>query len=1483
MNHFLIKNSLTIRGAGGKPSSPPPPIVTQFPSVLAPPQFGQFNSINSFSYAEMIDLLADGPIEGLINKNGRKVYDENIFEGIYLNDTPIKETSSIENQYIAIGFLKNALKKLWALPLSNLQSTLVLDHKNVKDIDDSNFSSNISLSYYHPDVSVAKFVSLMRGDINSSLLINRAFDLVPIKAQRPFLTVIEIPYFNIFLDKNRFDSSEGGYLSPAPLKLGISNISEHFYFDVGYDSLNLFNYFELPRSFVINDSQTPSNKKTFDKTQIENPLYLQYEVKNLKIVIWSIYDMELEKPKNFDIALDRYFKNFIVFQNKSSLFNYNLVSSEFRSGSELQIPLNGFNKTEMDIEIGKELIGPFKITNNFNPTNAFGAGGVQRLNSLCLLPGVSPPTNLDLSQETSDDIRFIKNWSIGQTNQNGDPFVINQVKTNYSQFDRTSTNRVSSKATPVTHYISNQNVEEVYLTLSLSQLSDTNHVELICSTNSTLSKKYLNTDGTPPGVPTYAQLPGIESVSSANLCSKYLFLYGTSPADSKILAGSNTISGLFNTISCSTLGIRAYSSSELNSANLYYECWKKENLTISASYINNPSVGTPTDTANAYQSIFFGLCMKGLSAFNCYMLPTSNCFLISTICTKAYFPDPVSFENLLKTKDVNGLLKYDFALDDVEKVATTNYFNLSSLPPVDPKTLNFHVIEASYTKASDYETPECIAFYGKDFPEKIRMYQRCNALKTLNLDAAKYSNQKFMIATFDYYAPSSQNIEIDHIVAAVINDLIPYEEIFSDWVVADGPFGRYVNAFKTTQIKILIDINRYPFINKFIIEPFIRNATLTISDNIFNNTTGLLEKFNYYNLVIGQTGNSYTSYDKGKLATGWLFLLSVNFDYLYSVASFWKANRRGIQLNLDSVESLLSAYGYASDVPDGNRFSGSVGSLIKQTNIVTVNKLEEALKKININLIGGNDLYYFSINSSTNRFYLPWYTREQSLSDKNLYNITSADPVNTEAKLLSGYTSVKTTTIGASPQTVYYDPNVVYLVDKTKNNIALGVKLEGLLTPLKRGPSYSQLDYREVIIQYGLVKKSQINNTTNTLRSSAQYGTFKDGNLTANNFSTAVQSLAAGAKMPAVVSVKVETGYEGQEQEQKFNTDEYFAYQYDIYGLASEQALIDIGRVSQDYVYSKKINSDTGGYFQNIKNEYLYGNKLYLFRVTYKKNGAITTYSYFDDKFKNLGGLTPALTKADFVASGNISVINGGSPSTSIGLRQTIGGTLGGIIPVQMDLNDTFDELAYFWKTNDNFYSLNGAQLTDFFTDSYKTLVFSKALSFLKRVSNSKSLVPVNSYPSDSYVAASPISGNSNGFDRYEIYVDDYTYLSIDVYPFNYTIYNSIDTSSGLVVPINTSVLAKNYIENNLYLTLYYETKVANIDLAAALQTAFPEDLIYILTRTKTETIIARFSRTQESSGLTIIDKVSDIGKGLGLNYTFAGNLALLVQNLFKF
>lgn len=114
MKHLLKKISLM--GAGGKPDKPKPPP----PAKLEPPKIGKYPPYASYNQIEIVDLLCEGPIHGLVNSAGRDLEPENILQGIYLDDTSIvsntalsNSSSEIFNDYALTVFVK--LKELAGL------------------------------------------------------------------------------------------------------------------------------------------------------------------------------------------------------------------------------------------------------------------------------------------------------------------------------------------------------------------------------------------------------------------------------------------------------------------------------------------------------------------------------------------------------------------------------------------------------------------------------------------------------------------------------------------------------------------------------------------------------------------------------------------------------------------------------------------------------------------------------------------------------------------------------------------------------------------------------------------------------------------------------------------------------------------------------------------------------------------------------------------------------------------------------------------------------------------------------------------------------------------------------------------------------------------------------------------------------------------------------------------------------------------------
>jgi hypothetical protein len=83
MKHLLQKTIFQggIKKKKAKPAPPP---------TLKPAKLGAYKVLSSYSVADIIDLISDGPIEGLVNQYGQKLTNEaGLLQGVYLNNTPI--------------------------------------------------------------------------------------------------------------------------------------------------------------------------------------------------------------------------------------------------------------------------------------------------------------------------------------------------------------------------------------------------------------------------------------------------------------------------------------------------------------------------------------------------------------------------------------------------------------------------------------------------------------------------------------------------------------------------------------------------------------------------------------------------------------------------------------------------------------------------------------------------------------------------------------------------------------------------------------------------------------------------------------------------------------------------------------------------------------------------------------------------------------------------------------------------------------------------------------------------------------------------------------------------------------------------------------------------------------------------------------------------------------------------------------------------
>ncbi len=451
------------------PTPPPPPNVIQYPNVLTPPQNGGLDTIESYQYSQVVELLSDGPIEGIVNKNGVIVNGSNLFEGVYFNETPVKETSSLS--YECFDFfskhLSSSLNRILEYKISTCLSfgglSNIVDNFSISTTSSSNLEFEKKIEWYSNPLS-------------------SCYDL--------FLACICIPNgisFYLYgknIDLDIFDVQKQQNL----IEISMYDLSSEMYPKICSDNFNDFTYFEMPKSCICHGGVVKNTSNSIKIMPSSNG-YVTFSIWGISEArgsdFYPVYNCEI---------INKYL-NVFVYQNKNSLYNFNSVSFEFKNGSQFQKPIESIDNIEIEYFINKPLYGP---VNNLN--------SVQRLKSFCADSLHRPLTNIELEKEGSRDDRYVKSWPVEYDCQNS-PYLICNLVMSYSHYDETTRNRAEQKAYPYTHYVLNQNAECVYISIGLTQLSDTAHVDLAAvDTVGLNTTKYKNTELPPAGTKNYSQL-----------------------------------------------------------------------------------------------------------------------------------------------------------------------------------------------------------------------------------------------------------------------------------------------------------------------------------------------------------------------------------------------------------------------------------------------------------------------------------------------------------------------------------------------------------------------------------------------------------------------------------------------------------------------------------------------------------------------------------------------------------------------------------------------------------------------------------------------------------------------------------------------------------------------------------------------------------------------------------------------------------------
>jgi hypothetical protein len=400
MSHFSIRYSSNLAGAGGpkRPDPPPPP-------TLKPPKLGDLQAISSYEYVESIDLISDGAIDGLVNQRGEYVEDVGIFEGIYLEDAPIKQSSQYSGDasftghlsFIGSGFSGQFYengefveKRLTSEVVANLTGSLSGISYSVL-----NSKLEIASSIYQDVLAIKSGLSNYSTNVTTQNVYYQQFRALNSKFN--YNSVKEVQSYLLPDIPERLDSD----YPFSCIKISFNNdgsilpLNESY----GYDTVailedDVFNQVYVPlestelqvRRFL--PPQRKLNLTYFNLgADIVSDASSSYLNGSIYVFLYKENEVLLKNSIDAVIKNLKYLKVF----SRGGKYNVGNASMEIRDGFELQKPLGSFSKTYSDRAYGIQLRGPFAKGRNiksllvgnssqadasFNPNSSEGISGV---------------------------------------------------------------------------------------------------------------------------------------------------------------------------------------------------------------------------------------------------------------------------------------------------------------------------------------------------------------------------------------------------------------------------------------------------------------------------------------------------------------------------------------------------------------------------------------------------------------------------------------------------------------------------------------------------------------------------------------------------------------------------------------------------------------------------------------------------------------------------------------------------------------------------------------------------------------------------------------------------------------------------------------------------------------------------------------------------------------------------------------------------
>lgn len=350
---------------------------------LVPPDAS--NVYRSTSTLKSLDVLCEGPIEGLCLNDGRRAEGIDIFGAVYFNETPVKENTSKTTKVAPFGssniqFAGKASLSSLETSLNNIQSNLAAfngDSQGLATIASGNIDTLINDEFSELFSNFDEYESLINqlGIIqfnldgvlaNSEMFSNKQSPISPkffvgdgthercIKVDNGE-QIIKLPE-NIFGFAPSFDTTD--------VFAGTDSVFDFYkvnnfvgggimFFFIGDENATGANGEFLTGKFITDASDT---------TAIQNGKDNGYDVigtGNSFVEYLNVPSRQVNPARGETIGKKI---NFAVDVDNNLRFNFNKIKIEQTKGDEFQKSLNNFQKIVRDYQVQQTLLGPFDLT-----------------------------------------------------------------------------------------------------------------------------------------------------------------------------------------------------------------------------------------------------------------------------------------------------------------------------------------------------------------------------------------------------------------------------------------------------------------------------------------------------------------------------------------------------------------------------------------------------------------------------------------------------------------------------------------------------------------------------------------------------------------------------------------------------------------------------------------------------------------------------------------------------------------------------------------------------------------------------------------------------------------------------------------------------------------------------------------------------------------------------------------------------------------